>query len=117
MAFNSANYMCVIQITIIIYVQVFDKELEFERSLGRKGRGNGCFENPDDLDFDDAGNLYIVDQNNHRTQVLTPQGQHVRNIGRHGSGRGELNRPVSAAVHRNMIYITDTSNERISVFK
>ena len=98
-------------------VQVFDKELKFERSLGRKGRANGCFENPDDLDFDDAGNLYIVDQNNHRIQVLTPQGQHVRNIGRHGSGRGELNRPVSAAVHRNMIYITDTSNERISVFK
>ena len=98
-------------------VQVFDKELKFERLIGRKGRENSCFDCPDDLAFDDAGNLYIVEQGNHRIQVLTPQGQHICNIGRHGSGQGEINNPGSAAIHKDMIYITDSRNKRISVFK
>ena len=98
-------------------LQVFDKDLNFKRVIGRKGEKNSCFIFPTDLDFDDAGNLYTVDQNNHRIQVLTPQGQHIRNIKRHGSEQDELTNPVSAAVHRNMIYVTDTRNKRISVFK
>ena len=98
-------------------LQVFDKDLKFEGVLGRKGSDNCCFDCPDDLDFDDAGNLYIVDRHNHRIQVLTPQGQHIRNIGRHGSRLGELSNPTSAAIHRNMIYVTESKKSRISVFK
>ena len=98
-------------------VQVFDGDLNFERVIGSKGEGNGCFIYPTDLDFDDAGNIYVVDQGNNRIQVLTRQDQHTRNIGETGSGLGELEKPVSAAIHRNMIYVTDTRNKRISVFK
>ena len=94
-------------------LQVFNKDLSFDRLIGE----NCYFEGPDDLDFDDAGNLYIVDQHQHCIQVLTPQGQHIRYIGRHGLGQGELDNPVSAAIHRNMIYVTDMANKRISVFK
>ena len=94
-------------------IQVFNKDLSFERLIGE----NCHFDSPNDLDFDDAGNLYIVNQNQHCIQVLTPQGQHIRNIGRPGSGQGELGNPCSAAIHRNMIYVTDGLNKRISVFK
>ena len=58
-------------------LQVFDKDLNFKRVIGRKGEKNSCFIFPTDLDFDDAGNLYTVDQNNHCIRVLTPQGQHT----------------------------------------
>ena len=77
---------------------VINKDLNFERVTVRM---QGC---PDDLDFDDSSNLYIVDQ---YLQVLTLQFQHIRYIGRYGSGQGELNNPVSPAIHRNMIYVTD----------
>ena len=92
-------------------IQVFNKDLSFERLIGENYR---C---PDDLDFDEAGNLYIVDQLQHCIQVLTPQGQRIRNIGGYGSGQGKLDNPTSATIHRNMIYVTDVFNKRISVFK
>ena len=94
-------------------IQIFRKDLSFERLIGE----NCHFEAPDELDFDDAGNLYIVDQHQHRIHVLTPQGQHIRYIGRPGLNQGELNNPVSPAIQGNMIYITDMFNQRISVFK
>lgn len=98
-------------------IQVFDEELKFIRVIGREGNEDGCFRSPDDLDFDDAGNVYIADQDNHRVQVLTPEDQHVRSIGRHGSRQGELDHPVSVAVHKNTLFVTDLCNRRISVFK
>ena len=97
-------------------VQVFDQDLKLLRVIGSRGTADGYFESPNDLDFDEAGNIYVVEEDNHRVQVLTPQGQHIRYIGRYGNGKGELHRPISAAIHGSMVYITDCSNKRISVF-
>ena len=97
-------------------IKVFDEDLNLIRIIGEEGESEGFFKSPDDLDFDEAGNIYVVEQENHRIQVLTPEGQHIRYIGRPGANLGELNNPVSAAIHRNMIYVTEADNERISVF-
>ena len=118
--FNFPNGIRLSKANDILYVsdsfncrlQVFDNDLNFERVIQCKNNGAVS-----DLDFDDAGNLYLVIQNQHCIQVLTPQGQHIRNIGRPGSGQGELDNPVAPAVHRNMIYVTESINKRISVFK
>ena len=77
---------------------------------------HGCFNVPCDLDFDEAGNIYVTEYDNHRIQVLTPEGQHIRYIGRPGADPGEFKEPVSPAIHRNMIYVTEVKNERLSVF-
>ena len=97
-------------------IQVFDEDLNLLRIIGKRGTSNGCFESPGDLDFDEAGNIYVVEQRNHRIQVLTPEGQHIRYIGRHGVNPGELSDPLSPAIHRNMIYVTEPFNRRVSVF-
>ena len=97
-------------------IQVFDEDLNLIRVIGKKGELQGCFNSPDDLDFDEAGNIYVVEQENHRIQVLTPDGRHIRYIGRPGANPGELEHPVSAAIQKNMIYVTDVNNRRISVF-
>ena len=99
-------------------VQVFDENLNLLRVIGEAGMANGCFESPDDLDFDEAGNIYVAEQYNHRIQVLTPEGQHIRYIGRPGvnPGPGELDHPVSPAIHRNRIYVTEIKVQRVSVF-
>ena len=98
-------------------IQVFDKDLNFIRAIGREENGNGSFFHPNDLDFDQRGNLYVADEHGHHIQVLTPQGEHIRFIGRPGKQLGELYNPVSVAIHKKMVYITDSFNERISVFK
>ena len=96
-------------------IQVFDEDLNLIRVIGERGERDGCFNVPDDLDFDESGNIYVVEQRNHRIQVLTPEGRHIRYIGRLGANPGELKHPVSPAIHRNMIYVTDDG--RVSVFK
>lgn len=97
------KFMCVIHLTT---------EYKCLRVIGREGSNDGCFNSPDDLDFDDTGNVYVVDQENHRIQVLTPEGEHLRNIG----GSGELSRPISIAIQRDLLYITDNGNRRIAVY-
>ena len=97
-------------------IQVFDEDLNLLRIIGERGTDDGCFNEPCDLDFDESGNIYIVEQYNHRIQVLTPEGGHIRYIGRPGANPGELNSPASAAIHRNMIYVTEIKGSCISVF-
>jgi hypothetical protein len=97
-------------------IQIFDKDLNLVRVIGRQGEEKGCFSYPDDLDFDEDGNIYVTDYDNHRIQVLTQQGGHIRNIGCPGTGFGELNHPVSVAINKNMVYVADVHNIRISVF-
>ena len=62
------------------------------------------------------GNMYVVEQCNSRIQVLTAQGQHIRNI---GDRPGELADPISIVVHKGMVYVTDIrskSKNGVSVF-
>ena len=92
-------------------IQVFDKELKFLRLIDKL-----VLHTPDDLDFDEQGNLYVANQGAHNIAVLTSQGQHLRTIGSRGSHPGWLNNPISVAIHGNLVYVTDTGNSRISVF-
>lgn len=42
------------------------------------------------IDVDDDGNLYILDSGNHRVLIFDPEGNHLRTMGRQGSGPGEF---------------------------
>ena len=97
-------------------IQVFKEDLSFIRVIGTEGEKDGCFKCPTDLDFDHAGNIYVVDQGNRRVHVLTPEGQHIRNIGKQRANKGELDVPISVAIHRDVLYITEMEGGRISVF-
>ena len=97
-------------------VQVFDEDLNFIRSMGTYGPGRNYLSKPDNIVFDEEGNLYVVEEGNHRVQVLTPMCRHVRYIGAPGSRAGELKKPVAAAIFRDLIYIIEFGNKRVSVF-
>ena len=97
-------------------IQVFNADLTFLQGIiGKMGFGKGEFWDPYDLVFDEEENLYVVENRNHRIQVLTPQGEHVRFIGR--EGKVTLLSPVSAAIFGDHIYITNKGNNCISVYK
>lgn len=48
--------------------------------------------------FDDAGNLYVLDPGNHRVVVVDPAGRFLREFGQEGEGPGEWRAPGSMAV-------------------
>ena len=72
---------------------------------GHRGSGPGEFGGEDDgaydLDVSPAGNVYVVDQGNHRVQEFTSEGTFLAEWGSYGSGNGEFfgfeQRPLAVA--------------------
>ena len=58
----------------------------------------------------------MADRNNHRIQVFTAEGKFLRMFGRRGQGKGELDWPISIAVHDGLLYVGEGVNGRVSVF-
>ncbi len=57
--------------TINHRVQVYDRAtLAYQATIGSYGTGDYEFENPVDVDVDDAGNVYVVDAGNLRVQAF-----------------------------------------------
>jgi len=56
----------------------FDRDGNFIKTWGKKGRGPGEFDLPHSLVFDAQGLLYIADRNNARIQVFDANGAFVR---------------------------------------
>ena len=56
----------------------FDRDGNFIKTFGRKGKGPGEFDLPHSLVFDAAGLLYIADRNNARIQVFDADGNYIR---------------------------------------
>ena len=68
--------------------------------------------------MDKAGHLLVCDKENHRIQVFDLSGKFVAKFGTKGSGMGEFNVPVSAAVFSDgKIVVTDFQNHRIQLFE
>jgi hypothetical protein len=64
----------------------------FAGEVGKEGSGNGHFMNPQGLDCDGQGLVYVCDQNNSRIQVFTPEGKLAKTI--------SIDRPVQIKAHR-----------------
>ena len=60
----------------------------------------------------------VCDEQNHRIQVFDLSGKFVAKFGTKGSGIGEFNTPVSAAVLSDgKIVVSDFINHRIQLFE
>lgn len=78
------------------------------------------FRFPSGIALDDAGNMYIADQFNHRVQKWAPGADHgitVAGIGGQGDGADQLNYPMSVVVDaKGNLYVSDAANSRIQLF-
>lgn len=90
--------------------------VSFQNAWGSKGKGNGQFRQPRDVDVDAAGNFYISDHQNSRVQKFSANGTYLSSIGTRGRKNGQLLRPNAIAISGNSLYVTDTDNHRIAEF-
>ena len=69
--------------------------ISFVRTIGEAEAKdpNLAFYYPSDLVVDTAGNIYVLDSENHRIQKFSPQGIYLETIGREGEGPLEFMNP------------------------
>ena len=79
--------------------------------------GDREFNEPRCLFMNKAGHLMVCDCDNHRIQVFDPSGKFVAKFGTKGSGMGEFNGPLSAAVLSDgKIVVSDLNNSHVQIF-
>jgi len=101
-------------------VVVFDSEGKYSRAIGDKT----SFKRPTSVAIDDiAHRLYVVDaggieSDDHRVFVFDPTtGAPLGVIGKRGTGEGEFNLPLHAAVGPDgTLYVVDSGNFRVQAF-
>ena len=95
-------------------IAVLDGEGALVRVIGKEG----TFPNPVGIACDTRRDrLYIVDSKVHKVFVYSTSGDSLFTIGQRGTGDGEFNFPVSAAVDSvGNLYVIDSFNFRVEIF-
>lgn len=82
--------------------------------------GNAFFSNPDGIDIDDSGNLYVADVANHRIRKITSEGivsTLAGSVQGYADGTGtnaRFNTPIDLTLDQNgNVYVADAVNHRI----
>ena len=99
------------------YVYVFDKNGNLLRKTGGEGSNTGQFWYPNRISFLKDNEVLIADCGNSRIQRFNFQtGTVVKNFGKFGEEKGELNNPVDVTVDdKEGIVVTEWGNNRIQV--
>ena len=99
------------------YVYVFDKNGNRLRKTGGEGSNTGQFWYPNRISFLKDNEVLIADCGNSRIQRFNFQtGTVVKNFGKFGEEKGELNNPVDVTVDdKEGIVVTEWGNNRIQV--
>ena len=71
-------------------IAAYSKEGKLLREWGKKGTGDGEFNQPGGIVIRADGSLVIVDQCNHRIQVFNSEGKFLRKWGEHGIKPGQF---------------------------
>ncbi|MFC1678070.1 6-bladed beta-propeller, partial [Planctomycetota bacterium] len=113
---NSFFVMVVSVITLLMTSYGF-ANYQYLNEWGSLGTGDGQFNNPTGLAFDQSGNVYVSDQDNHRIQKFTGNGEYITQWGDFGTGEGQFNMPVGITTDSSgNVYVADVFNDRIQKF-
>ena len=97
-------------------VHVFYKDGQLLWKFGSKGFNNGQLDNPCGIAFDGKNHLYVADYNNHRVQKFDINGNYLLQFSGKESGNGRLSTPVDVIVHKERVYVADSTANCIVKF-
>ena len=90
---------------------------EWSTPLGGRGLMSGQLNRPKGIAVDRAGRVYVVDNSFDNIQVFSPEGEFLLPFGSSGHLPGEFLMPTDIAIFSDLIYVTDTMNNRIQIFR
>ena len=86
-------------------------------AFGKRGSSVGMFNGPWGVAVNSRDEIAVTDCSNHRVQIFSSDGNHLRSVGRIGSKMGELNSPMGIVFVKNgNIFVVDYGNHRIQIF-
>lgn len=89
----------------------------YHSAFGSLGAGNGQFKHPAGIAVDEAGGIWVVDQDNDRVQKFNTAGEFQSSFGSAGTGDGQFGRPTDVAIDVDgNLWVTDPGNHRIQKF-
>ena len=86
----------------------------FVKSFGKRGTGEGEFQNPVSVCVDGEGHVVVADCVNNRIQVLTKDGKPVFIFG--DSGVEKLKRPTGCIYHKSIFIVSDCESHCLKTF-
>ena len=97
-------------------VYMFNGQDQLIKKVGNRGSDKGQFNCPVGVVFDNTDYLYVVDHCNNRVQKFDQNGNYIHHFGSSGSANGQLSGPIGITIHNNKVFVTEKTNQRISVF-
>jgi DNA-binding beta-propeller fold protein YncE len=100
-------------------VEVFSKDGKFIKIINGSadGKGDPIFVNPRGVAVDSKGTVYVVSNMSHNIYAYDKDGKQVRILGGMGTDNGQLYLPNGLFIDdRDSIFVTDTLNQRVSIF-
>ncbi|HRK30530.1 MAG TPA: hypothetical protein PLD59_05580 [Tepidisphaeraceae bacterium] len=99
-------------------IMVYSPDGHLLRQWGAPGKEDGQFIFPTDVAFDDRGRVYVSEYGDHdRIQIFDMQGNYLAQFGQFGDGEAAFSRPQSIAIVGDTVYLADSCNHRIGVWK
>lgn len=100
-------------------IQVFTPKGELLRVISKSGSAPGELKTPAGIGIDKNDNIYTGEIGNNRVSVFDRNGNFLTTWGKAGSGNGEFGNIHGVTVDKatGWVYIADTKNNRIQVYK
>lgn len=98
-------------------VQIFSPREEFLDMFGSLGDAYGNLEKPKGIATDSAGNIYVVDAIKDMVKMFNREGKLLLFFGGQGQDYGQLYLPSGIFIRNDFIYVADTYNSRVQVFR
>ena len=102
-------------------VQLFHPNGTFALKFGTYGDGDGEFDSPEGVDFNNGNDdgIFVADTGNHRIQIFSLEGEFAGKLGSRGNGTHQFDSPrdVSDSYLSGLFYVADTGNDRIQIFR
>ena len=80
------------------------------------GSADGMFNGPWGVAVNEKNEIAVTDICNHRIQVFSSNGTHIRCLGKKGNQQGEFNDPAGIVFHNDNIIVVDRDNHRVQLF-
>ncbi len=98
-------------------VQRFDPDGRCLGVFGQQGDGSGELARPKGIGVDAAGHVYLVDALFDAVQLFDGDGRYLMVFGGRGHDPGQFWLPSGLAVDGDRIYVVDTYNQRVQIFR